>query len=57
MEVSAGVVIRNVLQIIFFEKSFKIHGKIPVLESLLMKFQALRLAALLKSDSSKGVFL
>ena len=39
------------------EKFRKIHRKIPVLEFFLIKFETLRFAALLKSDSSKGDFL
>ena len=38
------------------EKFFKIHRKTPVMKCLFNKIAGLRPAALLKSDSSKGVF-
>ena len=40
-----------------FENLCKIHRKISCCSLFLMKFQALRPATLLKTDSSKGVFL
>ena len=52
-EESTGVVIRRCSVNKDFKNLRKIHRKIPVPESLLMKFQALRSATLLKNDSSK----
>ena len=53
-EESAGAVIRRCSLNKVFEKMRKIHR---IFRSLfLMKFQALRSATLLKSDSSKDVF-
>ena len=55
---SAGVVIRRYsVNKVFLESVAKCTGKYLCWSLFLMTFQALRPASLLRSDSSKGVFL